>query len=501
MSQKLLETLHEALQGIRGLPPDEAIAPLQANCERWYHWLKTPHTVIAIVATDTVKTTPSFHEAARVLAEPSLGWQVTEVCERDYVADITVYMTMASSPWREDELNWLSATAENAPSVLLLLLDTEALDQEETQDATEFAEHVLRSRIADPSRFIGVAPTANDALQMLRSHNASTDSRARHVWQLLCERISQSLADLHRKRQGLPKEIAEAQHEYAQLRQRADAVLRELLVRQNTLEPRIARIVRQTQVEFSEKITGLQRKYHRLCESEAILQISTDIENSFKSDIRHIVEHQMRELDDKLTVFFREQVEAINASRQSCGSSPMEIDPQRWVIIPFEVLPEPSLAAPRHSLEISSYVRDALVSMAVGTVMASIGTTLFLPAGIVTWLGLNWEQRRRKAEAFRNQFVSWIDKGIAETERQFVIYLNQIQDKVVKAAVEMYTFMHEETSQHIARLLQQHPSLPTIKNKQAQLSQLQSVAGALEEYRRRVLACNGTDEWTGGKVP
>lgn len=494
MSQKLLETLHEVLQGIRSLPSDEAIVLLQSSCERWYRWLNNPQTVIAVVAADAVKTTPSFHEAMRVLGEPSSEWQVMEVSKGDYVADITVYMTMAPTPWREDELDWLSSTVENAPFILLLLLDTETLDGEERVDATEFAGRVLQSRIANPSRLIGVAPTANDALQTLRSHNASTDSRARHVCQLLCERIAQSLADLHRKKDALPKEIAQAQHEYAQQKQRADALLRELLVRENTLETRIAKIVKQTQVEFSEKSMKLQRKYHRLCESEAILNLSQDIDNSFRNDIQHVIEHQMREFADKLMLFFTEQVDAVNTLRQSCDLDPMEVDPQRWVVVPLEVLPEPSLAAPRYPREIFPHVRDALVSSAVGRLMAPIATILFLPAGILTWLGLNWEQRRRRVEALRNQFVSWIDKGIAETEKQFVIYLNQVQDKVVTAALEMHAFVRQETSRHLAHLLRQHPSLSTMKNKQAQLSQLQSVAGALEEYHRRVLAYNETEE-------
>lgn len=485
MQHGLLPILRETLQSIVCLEPEAGIEPLQEQCKHWQTWLDAPQTVLKVVAAAPVSATWYFREALTVLEQGGEKLSVTKG-DTKAAADFVLYATMASAPWREDELELLASHADDAPRCILLLLEAGALDEEEKADTVDFAGRVLRSRLGGSQQILGVVTSAEEVIPLVQSQQASVQQRADYLLARLRSLLPQQIEHLEVQKKALAQDIAQKQYDYAQWKQQCDNLLRQLLVAENTAEAHIAKIVAWVHKKLRAEIMSLQRQYRWRCRGSEILNIAEDVTEGLKSDMKNALEKARQVLSRRLVDWFNEQTASISQMRQKCGLPPIDVDADDWLLIPSTVMPEPTAPFPQLVPTPFSRAREVIVGLLSGMFIARFIPSLSLPAGIAMWLGLDAEQRRREADSYRAQLIHWIDDAFVEAEKSFGLYLEDVRDEVVEAVKEVYRALHEETSKSIQHHLLNHPLLSSMKSQHAQLGRIQTVTDTLRKHLERL---------------
>lgn len=485
MYHQSIDAAREVLQVVSSLAPEVNIESLQEKCRYWLTWLDTPQPVLKVVATNSIRTNSHFREALTVLGQ---SFQSVVLAEKDgqSAADFLLYTTMASAPWREDELELLALHRDDAPACILLLLEADALDEEERADAVDFAGRVLSSRLGATQEKLGVTTSVAEVVNVIQSQQVSAQRRADHILDRLRGLLPQQIELLDARKKDLAQNIAQKQRDYAQWKQQSDHLLRQLLVAENTAEVHVAKIVARVHKELREEIMSLQKKYRRMCQEKEILNIGQDFSDRLMEDLQNVLKKTRQTLSHRLAEWFNEQTISISQMRQKCGLPPCDVDARDWLVVPSTVAPEAARPLPQQLSSPFSRLRDVLTSLVVGGIVGSIVPPLALPATIFTWIGMGWEQKQRELQSYRAQLMHWIDTAFAEVEKSISLYLEDVKYRVSEAAKGAYRALHEETFESIRDHQQKHPLLSDVKSLQTQLDQLQEVLSTLQEQLKRL---------------
>lgn len=479
--EHLSAKVRDALKNVALLPSEEVMQPLKEKCTAWSHWLDDPQKRVAIIASKSMRSISEYRELVERLQQLS-SVHVLLPDDGEQLADVAVYLTMATSPWREEEAALLKERASLAPLSAVLLLHADTLDDDEQEDALIYAQAVFRSILAGSSKDLVVTADTDHLLHLIADYQISLDERAVKVYDALRAHLAEQLEILQKDMDSLNQQMAQERKQHTVLQNKCAGLQRTMDRELVTMDAQMQKLFREVQLQYSQDILSLQSKYHSMCYNQDVMALSEDITNGLKQELHQVVLTHMRSLKDRILEWGRSKIAAINSSRQDIGLMPLMAEPESWIVVHFETITVPNIPLSESSQEVFSHIRGLVVGLVSGATLTWFFPALALPAGIAMWLGLEHEQKQREAEQRRAQLSAWVDQCIFWTDKRFHVYMGKTQEMVIDAAKGMYSSFRNQTLQDIQKHMSEHPlhqkleegqqRLQTLKNRYATLQRI-----------------------------
>jgi uncharacterized protein Yka (UPF0111/DUF47 family) len=417
MSNQAAVLLNEILDDLIGLPDHPQVQMLRQISLYCREWLFMSGPVARMVATPAVQSSLRFVEQHSKLPDSATASGSDGVV---LPADLLLFVTTATAPWREDEVNLMQRAVDAAPRVGVLLLDLDKLDPEEQEDVLAYVNTIFEQQMGQRVKSVGVCPDVESALRNLADSPDLMDLRVRQAHTMVRRLVKETRDKVQQELEQHQQAIGQSSRQYQQHRQEVENAERALAALMQALEGEKNRLVREVLLQFQKQLDDFEREFLKFCEGVEQTSLQRSAVEHFRMRLEQIVNSCEQGFRRRLETWVYEKILQIDSVRAGWDLHP--VGEARLPMVGDESSPvDRQIAKIREITDESaiSLFRNVLISSSAASLASLVGIPFVIPAAIAAFLMLSASDRRRRLEALRRELQAWLQRVRNEVYQRF----------------------------------------------------------------------------------
>jgi len=483
MDTQTVGYLSEILGDLTKLPDHPLGETLRQASDRCREWLSMSGPVVRLVATPAVQASPRFPEQKSKVPEGAVAPDSNGVV---LPADLLLFVTTATAPWRQDEVNLLRQAIGMAPRAGVLLLDFEVLDSEEQEEVLTYVNTIFDQQLGQGVKSIGVFSDVESALQSLSDAPDLMQLRVRQAHTIVRRLVQETHDKVQQELEQHQQAIGQISQEYRQHRQEVENAERTLAALVQALEGEKNRLVREVLLQFQKELDDFEHEFLKFCEGVEQTSFQRSAVEHFRMRLEQIVNSCEQGFRRRLETWVYEKILQIDSVRARWDLHP--VGEVRLPMVGDESSPvDRQIAKMRDITDDSaiSLLRNVLISSSAASLASLVGMAFVIPAAIAAFLMLSASDRQRRLEALRRELQAWLQRVRNEVYQRFAREVEEDGQRCLDDLRRLLEPYVREAVKAMRQSLNTHPALQQLQVLQNKSELEKKLLDALQRCEQR----------------